>query len=190
MLITITGVSGSGKSTIVNNCFDDEHTIVSYTTRPPRPQEKEGHDYYFTSQSTLRMMHMADDILEYSRFNGNEYAVTKSEILNKMKNGTCVMIANADGVEKLSQVDFLKGKLFPVIIKDSKEKIKDNLSHRKDTKTNIEKRIALIDEENKAIEAMENDLFSKNITTHVIVGDKLNQTELIDLFKKITSEIK
>lgn len=185
MLFTLTGVSGSGKNTIADALFDDDHTVVSYTTRPKRPNEKEGHDYYFVESSTLRFMHMADDIAEYMRFDNHEYAVTKSEINNKLKNGDCLMIANAEGVRKLLQNDFLQGQLRPIILRTGKDKVIKNLKHRRDTEENINKRLALYDEENEAVDKLMKDLMASGMKIAVIDTDKLNQQELIDTIKSV-----
>ena len=49
-IVVITGISGSGKTTL-SKIFDDEHTLISYTTRSPRPGEVDGVDYYFLSEA-------------------------------------------------------------------------------------------------------------------------------------------
>ena len=49
-LIVLSGFSGSGKGTVVNellNRYDDYAISVSATTRSPRQGEKEGVHYFF-----------------------------------------------------------------------------------------------------------------------------------------------
>ena len=48
-IVVITGVSGSGKTTI-SKIFPLERRLVSYTTRQPRSGEKDGVDYYFVTK--------------------------------------------------------------------------------------------------------------------------------------------
>lgn len=188
ILFTLTGVSGSGKTTIGNALFDDEHTIVSYTTREKRPNEKEGHDYYFVSPDTLRMMYIAGDIVEHMRFNHNEYALAKSEINNKLKHGNCLMVANTSGVEQLTKMDFLKGRIKPVILNTSKAKIKDNLKHRDDTIENINQRLNLYDKEKAEINKLKQELNEKHIEFVEIDTDNLDKQKLINKFKQVMQE--
>jgi guanylate kinase len=55
-LFVLSGPSGVGKSTLrerIRKRFTDLWYSVSYTTRPPRPGEKDGEDYYFVSPETF-----------------------------------------------------------------------------------------------------------------------------------------
>jgi len=55
MLIIISGPTGVGKSFCLERfCARGFHTIIPFTTRPPRPSESEGVHYYFRSDSELR----------------------------------------------------------------------------------------------------------------------------------------
>jgi len=50
----ISAPSGSGKSTLVSELMKripDLYFSVSYTTRPPRGQERDGHEYHFISRT-------------------------------------------------------------------------------------------------------------------------------------------
>src|SRR6266566_1794846 len=53
LLIVISGPSGVGKDTVLRRLFElapDLKYSVSYTTRPPRPGEVDGHSYTFVSE--------------------------------------------------------------------------------------------------------------------------------------------
>ncbi|MFN3467365.1 MAG: guanylate kinase, partial [Candidatus Brocadiales bacterium] len=55
-LLIISGPSGSGKTSICRELEKDPRVrkSISVTTRPPRPQEQEGRDYYFVSEEEFK----------------------------------------------------------------------------------------------------------------------------------------
>jgi guanylate kinase len=52
---------------------------VSYTTRPPRPGEVEGKDYFFISQEECQRMKDNDEFYEVIEFNGWSYGTSKKQ---------------------------------------------------------------------------------------------------------------
>lgn len=53
---------------------------VSYTTRPPRPGEKEGRDYHFVAPARFRRMIAAKDFVEWAEVHGNFYGTSRRQI--------------------------------------------------------------------------------------------------------------
>ena len=52
-LFVISGASGVGKGTVLTEVMkrrQDLHFSVSATTRPPRPSEEDGREYYFVTR--------------------------------------------------------------------------------------------------------------------------------------------
>lgn len=65
----ISAPSGSGKSTLVRNLMERDGNLifsVSYTTRPPRGQEQEGHEYHFVSRESFLQMRDRDEFIEWA----------------------------------------------------------------------------------------------------------------------------
>lgn len=60
---------------------------VSYTTRKPRPGEKEGVDYHFVDERTFRAMQERGDFLESAEVHGNHYGTAKQVILDAIAKG-------------------------------------------------------------------------------------------------------
>ncbi len=77
------GSSGSGKTTICNeiervtNC--DFRRVISHTTRKPRPSERDGIDYYFTSKQTFINLLLNDEMLIKTKLYDNFYGTTSFE---------------------------------------------------------------------------------------------------------------
>src|SRR5262249_35470412 len=74
-LVVISGPSGSGKTTICQRLLDDQRVrmSVSATTRPQRPNEVEGRDYYFrTNQEFDRLIELGE-FIEWAAVYGNRY---------------------------------------------------------------------------------------------------------------------
>lgn len=83
-LIVFTAPSGSGKTTIVRHIlstFPETSFSVSATTRPKRPHEEHGRDYYFLSVETFKMWISMEAFAEWEEvYAGQYYGTLKTEI--------------------------------------------------------------------------------------------------------------
>jgi guanylate kinase len=76
MVYIISAPSGSGKSTLVNELRRTVSNLefsVSYTTRPPRGSEQDGHEYFFISREEFERLLAEDALLEHAEVFGNYY---------------------------------------------------------------------------------------------------------------------
>ena len=90
LLFVVSAPSGAGKTTLCNkaiNFFPCLKTSVSYTTRKPREGEKEGVDYYFTTEEDFKRMNKVGGFLEYATVHGNMYGTSTSEVKNMLNEG-------------------------------------------------------------------------------------------------------
>lgn len=79
----ISAPSGSGKSTLVARLLETVPGLkfsVSYTTRKPRGQEKDGQSYHFVSREEFEAMLARDEFLEWAQVFGNYYGTHCSEL--------------------------------------------------------------------------------------------------------------
>ncbi len=111
-IIVITGKSSSGKDSLQNYLVSnyDFVNLVSHTTRPPRPNESNGCDYYFINKEDFINMNNKNLFIETREYkvnteNGNDiwyYGLSKSEldittILNK------IVILDLKGMKELAE---------------------------------------------------------------------------------------
>jgi guanylate kinase len=76
----ISAPSGSGKSTLVNElrkAVSNLEFSVSYTTRPPRGSEHNGHEYFFISREEFERLLAEDALLEHAEVFGNYYGTAR-----------------------------------------------------------------------------------------------------------------
>ena len=79
----ISAPSGSGKSTLVSQlmkCIPKLRFSVSYTTRPPRGQERDGQEYHFISREEFEARLAKDEFLEWAKVFDNYYGTHRSEL--------------------------------------------------------------------------------------------------------------
>ena len=89
-LFVVTAPSGAGKTSLIDAVMKDDPSLkisVSYTTRKPRPGEKEGVDYHFVDPQTFRRMQERGDFLESAEVHGNHYGTAKQVILDALAAG-------------------------------------------------------------------------------------------------------
>jgi guanylate kinase len=95
-LIILSGPSGSGKSTVIRELLARGdlplHLAVSATTRPRRPSEKEGKDYYFWDRAAFEKHLAAGEFVEWAEVHGNLYGTLKSEVEGPRANGQGVIL--------------------------------------------------------------------------------------------------
>jgi len=96
-LIIVSGPSGTGKGTIMNEYFkkyteDNSFLSISATTRAPRPGEKEGVNYYYKTKEEFEHLRNTDGLAEWAEFCGNYYGTPKKAVLDMINAGKNVVL--------------------------------------------------------------------------------------------------
>ena len=82
-LFVIAAPSGAGKTSLVRALMQRRPTLrfsISYTTRAQRPNERDGHDYFFVDKPQFERMVAAGDFLEHARVFDNYYGTSRSQV--------------------------------------------------------------------------------------------------------------
>ncbi len=90
----ISAPSGAGKTTLCTALRQTRDFVysVSCTTRPPRPGEIEGEDYYFLPVEQFRAHVEAGEFLEHAEVHGNFYGTLRGNVLGHLQAGVDVLI--------------------------------------------------------------------------------------------------
>ncbi|HEU0194198.1 MAG TPA: guanylate kinase [Gaiellales bacterium] len=94
-LFVISGPSGVGKGTLIaraRDLVDDLEVATSATTRPPRPEERDGREYHFLTDAEFARRAAAGEFLEHVRYAGNRYGTLRSEVDRRLANGKSVVL--------------------------------------------------------------------------------------------------
>lgn len=81
LALVVSAPSGSGKTTLVRGLLarhPEALFSVSYTTRLPRGNEREGENYHYISVEEFESRAKAGEFLEYARVFGNYYGTHRS----------------------------------------------------------------------------------------------------------------
>jgi guanylate kinase len=94
ILFVLSAPSGAGKTTLTSalRSAPDFVYSVSCTTRPPRPGEAHGTDYFFLEHDHFRRHIDAGDFLEFADVHGNFYGTLKSTVLASLVKGVDVLL--------------------------------------------------------------------------------------------------
>jgi guanylate kinase len=101
-VFVVTGPSGAGKGTLIKGllgCVPGLEVAVSATTRPQRPGEEDGRDYWFLTDAEFTRRVDAGDFLEYVPYvSGRRYGTLRSEIERIAGAGnTCILELELEG---------------------------------------------------------------------------------------------
>jgi len=94
LLIVLSSPSGAGKTTISRMLLEAETGIamsVSATTRPKRPGEVEGRDYYFVGDAEFDRMIAAGDFVEWAPVFGYRYGTPKAPVKDALRDGRDIL---------------------------------------------------------------------------------------------------
>ena len=88
--------SGAGKTTLVRyvkSFFDGFDFSVSYTSRAPRPHEKDGINYFFVSEEDFRNKIKTDFFVEWEEvYPGHFYGTPRQPVLNCLHNERSLLL--------------------------------------------------------------------------------------------------
>ena len=109
MTVTVlTGPSGVGKGTVVTRLIQQHPEIrlsVSVTTRPPRPAEKHGVNYWFISDDEFDALVASDNLLEWALVHGvHRYGTPRQPVLKALAEGrACLLELDLAGARRVRQ---------------------------------------------------------------------------------------
>ena len=145
MMIVLSGPSGAGKGTLKNEYMKRHNNAVfsvSMTTRPPRPGEIEGTDYYFTNQAAFQSILANEGFLEWAQVHGEYYGTPKQFALNTLaENKDIVLDIDVQGALQVKKS--YPQALMIFIIPPSVEILEQRLRKRgTETEEKIQRRLA------------------------------------------------
>lgn len=133
-LIIISGTTCAGKGTIIKKLLERNNNITlatSYTSRPIRPKEINGKDYYFISRKEFENKIENGDFLEYARVRYGEYFGTpKKEVIDLLNSGKDVIL-EIDVVGAQIIKEKFPNTLLIFILAPSMEEVKKRILNRK-----------------------------------------------------------
>lgn len=94
MMLVLSSPSGAGKTTISHLMLERDKKLtisVSVTTRPPRPGEVDGKDYFFVSKEKFADMIMNDEFLEHAKVFDHYYGTPRSHVEDSLNKGLDVL---------------------------------------------------------------------------------------------------
>jgi guanylate kinase len=190
-IITFTGPSCSGKTTLLNELVNNHGyaSIVSHTTRPPRPNETEGVDYYFIEQNKFDEMSKSGGFMEHISFNGFSYGVSAEEMAKATQGGkTAVLIVEPFGLAQIKKYCtnhkvplhsvYIHGELINLITRYIRRMQGESIDQVSVASRHAKRLDSLIKEHNNWITAHQYDTFISRF-------DEGTQEQTIDLIKTL-----
>jgi len=105
LLIVISGPSGAGKDTVLQRMKERHlpfHFVVTATTRPARPTEVHGRDYFFISNDEFAEMIEQDELLEYAIVYNDYKGIPKQQVREALASGQdVIMRIDVQGAAKI-----------------------------------------------------------------------------------------
>ena len=177
-LIVISGASGVCKGTVVKKMMarrKDLYFSVSATTRPPRPGEVDGKDYYFVTRERFQEMIRRGEMLEYDEHNMNFYGTPRAQVEEKRAKGHVLLDIEPVGARNVKN-NYPEAELV-FIMPPSVEELERRLRGRNDTP---EDQIAI------RMERAKWEMAQRTWYDHVVVNDDAGRCaeEILSLIEK------
>ncbi|MFZ2399048.1 MAG: guanylate kinase [Smithella sp.] len=192
LFIVVSAPSGTGKSTICQKLLQACPEIkfsVSYTSRPPRPNEGDGKDYHFISRDEFQARIDQGEFVEWVENYGNLYGSSKKTMESFLHKGQDLLLdIEPRGAKKIKQN--FKGGVYVFVLPPSRDELLRRLEGRGcETDKVIQDRFDQAESELKEISWYDYVIFNKDLETAV--------NQLISIYKaqkckrsRLQSEIK
>jgi guanylate kinase len=143
-LFIVAAPSGGGKTSLVNQLMMSLPQIelsISHTTRPARPKEKNGKDYFFVDKAEFEDMVKHHAFLEYAKVFDNYYGTSKQQIDERLNQGIDIVLdIDWQGAQQIRQI--MPNAISIFLLPPSLETLRERLQNRQqDNQEVIEKRM-------------------------------------------------
>ncbi len=176
MLFIVSAPSGTGKTTVVERLVkvtDRLKLSRSYTSRPPRGDERDGVDYNFVSRARFEEMVASGEFLESADVFGNLYGTSAADTRRCLESGNdVVLVIDVQGARKVRAAGLPHVAIF--VLPPSYDVLEHRLRGRsKDSDGAIKQRLEVAREEVSAFEQYD----------YVVINDELESC--VDRLKAI-----
>ncbi len=107
-MIVISGPSGVGKDSVLRALKKSSlpiYHVVTANTRAPRPDEREGIDYFFVTRDDFEKMISDNELIEYSHVYDDYKGVPKAQVRKAIQSGRDVILRlDVQGAEKIKKI--------------------------------------------------------------------------------------
>ncbi len=146
----VSGPSGAGKTTIERRVVESDPNLafsVSHTTRPPRPGEQDGGDYWFVSEPKFRDLVEEGSFLEWAEYQAQLYGTSRDAVAGPTGRGVDLILeVEVQGARQLRER--LPGAIFAFVLPPSMDQLEARLrGRRSESAEAIAKRLARAEEE-------------------------------------------
>ncbi|MFH2044731.1 MAG: guanylate kinase [Pseudomonadota bacterium] len=178
-LFIVSAPSGAGKTTLCKRLlarFTDMIYSISYTTRAPRIDEKNGVDYFFISKKDFETKIIEGKWAEWAKVHGNFYGTSAEYLNDAILSGKDILL-DIDVKGTMQIIKRYSDSITIFIMPPSLEELKIRMESRgTDTREVIENRLKNAKEE----------MAQKNLYKHEIINDSLDKAtfELFALVEK------
>ena len=150
LVFVVSAPSGAGKTTLCRAVTDSLESLkhsISYTTREPRPGEKDGRDYFFVTEEKFRSMVRAGDFAEWAEVHSHLYGTSRKALDDMVLNGIDVILdIDTQGAMQIKKT--YDRAMFLFILPPSLEILEERLLNRQsDDREEIKKRMRRAHEE-------------------------------------------
>lgn len=149
-LYIVAAPSGAGKTSLIKRlveCTSGIEVSISHTTRPPRPGEQHGVNYYFVDSEAFQCLINEGVFLEYARVFDHCYGTSRYAVMERLEAGMDVILEiDWQGARQVRALMPNSHTIF--ILPPSREALRRRLEDRgQDRDTVIERRMrAAVDE--------------------------------------------
>lgn len=154
LLVVLSGPSGAGKDSVRTRLLESGYPfqfVVTYTTRPSRPQEKEGVDYHFISEGEYSRTLAEGGFMENAQILGYRYGIPRQDVRGALARGQDVLLRiDIQGAKTVKGI--APQGVFIFLAPSSMAELEARLRRRQtEAGTDLERKIATAREEMKAL---------------------------------------
>ena len=179
-MFVLSSPSGAGKTTLVRKISKNKNfkISISHTTRSPRPNEKNGKDYFFISKGQFKKLIKKGEFLEHAKVFNNYYGSSKNLVINKLRLGNNVVFdIDWQGTRQIRNKKLnYKLTTFFILPPSKNELLKRLIKREKKNMKTVTKRM----------KEFKKDLSKWKEYDHVVINDDLNTCykNIMDIIKK------
>jgi guanylate kinase len=198
LFIVVSAPSGAGKSSICQGlmkAYPEIKFSVSYTSRPPRPNEVNGKDYYFITRNEFQRRINQGKFIEWVENYGHLYGSSKEFMEEFIQNDKDLLLdIEPRGAKKIKQE--FKGGIYVFVLPPSRAELLKRLEKRgHETKDVIQKRYEQAESELKELSWYDYVIFNKDLKKainqliSIYVAEKCKRSRRQDEIKEFKKNI-